>query len=77
MLHFLTREAADEEKEAVEKEVSRWKDIVKQKDAQLAEKDKRIVGLEEQGAPSLHSLSCSLTLQSTALSKITTIRPRS
>lgn len=48
MLHFLTREAADEEKEAVEKEVSRWKDIVKQKDAQLAEKDERIVGLEEQ-----------------------------
>lgn len=77
MLHFLTREAADEEKEAVEKEVSRWKDIVKQKDAQLAEKDERIAGLEEQGALFLPSLACSLTLQSTALSKITTIRPRS
>lgn len=48
-LHFLTREAADEEKEAVEREVGRWKDVVKQKDAQLAEKDKRIADFEDEG----------------------------
>jgi len=48
MLHFLTREAADEEKETMRKEVERWKDIVKQKDAQLTEKDQTIATLEAQ-----------------------------
>lgn len=55
MLHFLTREAADEEKETMRKEVERWKDIVKQKDAQLTEKDQTIATLEAQGKLSLHS----------------------
>jgi len=48
MLHFLTREAADAEKDAVQKEVGRWKDIAKQKDAQLAAKDKRISEMQEE-----------------------------
>lgn len=49
MLHFLTREAADEEKEAIEREVGRWKDVVKDRDIRLADKDKRIAELEAQG----------------------------
>ncbi|KAI0929030.1 hypothetical protein AcV5_006410 [Taiwanofungus camphoratus] len=48
MLHFLTREAADEEKEAIEREVGRWKDVVKDRDIRLADKDKRIAELEAQ-----------------------------
>ncbi|KAH9950253.1 hypothetical protein B0H21DRAFT_724014 [Amylocystis lapponica] len=46
MLHFLTREDADEEKDALEKEVARWQDIVKQKDAVIVDKNKQITELE-------------------------------
>ncbi|KAH8106864.1 hypothetical protein BXZ70DRAFT_1003766 [Cristinia sonorae] len=42
MLQFLSREAADEEKKEVEKEVLRAQDIIKKKDILLAEKDQRI-----------------------------------
>lgn len=49
MVQFLTREAADEEKKSLDKEVTRLKDKLKQKDANLAEKDKRIAELEAQG----------------------------
>ncbi|CCM04406.1 uncharacterized protein FIBRA_06583 [Fibroporia radiculosa] len=48
VLHFLTREAADEEKEAVQKEVARWKEVVKERDVKLAQKDKHISELENQ-----------------------------
>ena len=48
MLHFLSREAADEEKKEIEKELARWKEVVKQRDVQLIEKDKQIAGLENQ-----------------------------
>ena len=47
MVHFLTREDADEEKEEVERQVAHWKDVVKQKEAVIAERDKRIADLEE------------------------------
>ncbi|KZT09736.1 uncharacterized protein LAESUDRAFT_735379 [Laetiporus sulphureus 93-53] len=48
VVQFLTREAADEEKLAVEREVERCRDIIKNRDQQLAEKDKRIQDLEVQ-----------------------------
>ena len=47
--HFLSREAVDAEKETSEKEVLRLKDVSKQKDTQLADKDKRIAELEVEG----------------------------
>jgi len=49
LLHFLTRDAADQEQRALENEVNRWKDIAKAKDAVIAEKDKRITELERAG----------------------------
>ena len=42
MLQFLSREAADEEKKELEEEIARSRDIIKQKDAQIAEKEERI-----------------------------------
>lgn len=47
--HFLSREAVDAEKETSEKEIRRLKDVCKQKDTQLADKDKRIAELEAEG----------------------------
>ena len=47
--HFLSREAVDAEKETSEKEVRRLRDVCKQKDTQLADKDKRIAELEAEG----------------------------
>ncbi|KAH9930598.1 uncharacterized protein B0H18DRAFT_992395 [Fomitopsis serialis] len=46
--HFLSRDAADAEKETTEKEVRRLKDVIRQKDAQLGDKDKRISDLERE-----------------------------
>ncbi|KZT71421.1 hypothetical protein DAEQUDRAFT_764002 [Daedalea quercina L-15889] len=46
--HFLSRDAADAERETTEKEVRRLKDIVKQKDTQLTDKDNRIAELERE-----------------------------
>ncbi|KIL00940.1 hypothetical protein PAXRUDRAFT_821149 [Paxillus rubicundulus Ve08.2h10] len=46
-LHFLTREAADEEKRMAEQDVSRLEEIIKRKDSTLAEKTKRIAELEQ------------------------------
>lgn len=42
MVHFLSRDAANEEKKELEREIGRSRDIIKQKDAQLSEKDQRI-----------------------------------
>ncbi|KAJ3479088.1 hypothetical protein NLI96_g9309 [Meripilus lineatus] len=50
MLHFLSREAADEEKKEVEKEVARWKEVVKQRDVKLAQKDEQITELVNQNS---------------------------
>jgi hypothetical protein len=50
LLHFLTRDAADQEQRGLENEVNRWKDIAKAKDAIIAEKDKRITELERAGS---------------------------
>ncbi|OCH85692.1 hypothetical protein OBBRIDRAFT_797914 [Obba rivulosa] len=47
-LHFLTREAADEEKAALEQELRKLKDQIRQRDVQLAQKDKEIAGAEAQ-----------------------------
>lgn len=49
LLHFLTRDAADEEQRGLENEVNHWKDIAQAKDAVLAEKDRRIAELERLG----------------------------
>jgi len=45
-LHFLTREAADEEKRAAEQDISRLQEVVKAKESLVDEKSKRIVELE-------------------------------
>ncbi|KAG6376248.1 hypothetical protein JVT61DRAFT_2224 [Boletus reticuloceps] len=46
-LHFLTREAADEEKRAVEQDISRLQEVIKAKDSVIDEKTKRIAELEQ------------------------------
>ncbi|KDQ60896.1 hypothetical protein JAAARDRAFT_204689, partial [Jaapia argillacea MUCL 33604] len=46
-LHFLTREAADEEKRALERDLQKWKDAVREKHETTAQKDKRIAELEQ------------------------------
>jgi hypothetical protein len=50
LLHFLTRDAADEEQRGLEDQVNRWKDIASAKDAIIAEKEKRIAELERAGS---------------------------
>lgn len=55
--HFLSREAVDAEKETSEKEVKRLKDVIRQKDALLADKDKRIAELEADGTPYMTAFS--------------------
>lgn len=45
-LHFLTREAADEEKKTVEQEIVQVRDVVKQKDLVISEQSKRIDELQ-------------------------------
>ncbi|KAI6005851.1 hypothetical protein EDD15DRAFT_2151411, partial [Pisolithus albus] len=45
-LHFLTREAADEEKKTVEQEIAQVRDVVKQKDLVISEQSKRIDELQ-------------------------------
>ncbi|KAF9246422.1 hypothetical protein BU15DRAFT_70516 [Melanogaster broomeanus] len=46
-LHFLTREAADEEKRAAEQDILRLEENIKQKDSAIVEKTKRIAELEQ------------------------------
>lgn len=48
-LHFLTREAADEEKRVVEQNISRLQDAIKVKDGMIDEKTKRVAELEQLG----------------------------
>jgi len=47
-VHFLTREAADEEKRILEERLEKAKEALKQKDAVIKDKDARIVALNEQ-----------------------------
>lgn len=42
MLHFLSREAADEEKKDLEQELARARETIKRKDSVIAEKDQSI-----------------------------------
>ncbi|KAH7926644.1 hypothetical protein BV22DRAFT_1032643 [Leucogyrophana mollusca] len=46
-LHFMTREAADEEKRAAEEDNIRLKDVINQKDATIAEEKKRNTELQQ------------------------------
>ncbi|KAL4067729.1 hypothetical protein J3A83DRAFT_4413426 [Scleroderma citrinum] len=46
-LHFLTREAADEEKRAMERDMACLHDVIGQKDATIDERNKRITELEQ------------------------------
>ena len=47
-VHFLTREAADEEKRILEERLEKAKETLKQKDAVIKDKDGRIAALNEQ-----------------------------
>ena len=47
-VHFLTREAADEEKRVLEERLEKSKEALKQKDAIIKDKDARIAALNEQ-----------------------------
>ncbi|KAI0006192.1 hypothetical protein BJV74DRAFT_880485 [Russula compacta] len=47
-LHFLTREAADEEKRMLEKRLEKAEEVLKQKDVVIKDKDARISALNEQ-----------------------------
>ncbi|KAG8217610.1 hypothetical protein J3R82DRAFT_5761 [Butyriboletus roseoflavus] len=46
-LHFLTREAADEEKRAAEQDISRLQEVIKAKDSVIDEKTNRVAELEQ------------------------------
>ena len=52
-LHFLTREAADEEKKAQLEENKKLKDVIKQRDATIAAKEREINEAREEGASDL------------------------
>ena len=47
-LHFLTREAADEEKRVLEERLRKAQEDLRQKDAVIKEKDARIAALNEE-----------------------------
>ena len=47
-VHFLTREAADEEKRMLEERFEKSKEALRQKDAVIKDKDARIAALNEQ-----------------------------
>jgi hypothetical protein len=64
LLHFLTREAADEEQRGLEDDIKRLTDIAKVKDAIIAEKDKRIADLERIGLSNRLLISCSYSRNS-------------
>lgn len=49
VLNLLTREAADEEKRALEKEIDRLKRLTKEKDNIVTQKNTRIAELEQTG----------------------------
>ena len=48
IVHFLTREAADEEKHVLEERLEKAKEALRQKDAVIKDKDARIAALNEQ-----------------------------
>jgi hypothetical protein len=60
VLHLLTREAADEEKRSIEKDLKRWKGVSQEKDAIIADKDKQIAELEQTGGQFLSFISNSI-----------------
>ena len=47
-IHFLTREAADEEKRILEEHLEKSKEALKQKDAVIKDKDARLTEVNEQ-----------------------------
>lgn len=47
-VHFLTREAADEEKRILEERVEKAAEVIRQRDAVIKDKDSRIAALNEQ-----------------------------
>jgi anaerobic ribonucleoside-triphosphate reductase len=47
-VHFLTREAADEEKRVLEERLEKAKEALRQQDAITKDKDARIAALNEQ-----------------------------
>ena len=49
-LHFLTREAAEEEKRAQTEEIKKLKDVIKQRDATIAAKEREIQEGRQEGA---------------------------
>jgi hypothetical protein len=53
VLHLVTREAADEEKKTIERDLAKWKALAKEKDEVNEQKNKEITGLQQSGTPFL------------------------
>ncbi len=66
-VHFLTREAADEEKRILEDRLEKAKDALKQKDAVIKDKDVRITALDEQRKGSDNNSQATLTHRTLAV----------
>lgn len=51
VLHLVTREAADEEKKTIERDLAKWKALAKEKDEANEQKNKEITELKQSGTP--------------------------
>jgi hypothetical protein len=49
ILNLITREAADEEQQAMEQEVARWKELAEERKKLMGQKDQKIAELEQRG----------------------------
>ena len=49
ILNLITREAADEEQQAKDKEIAWWKTVSEEKENRIIENDQRIAELEQKG----------------------------
>ncbi|KAI0283080.1 hypothetical protein BGY98DRAFT_32111 [Russula aff. rugulosa BPL654] len=80
-VHFLTREAADEEKRILEERLEKAKETLKQKDAVIKDKDARIAALNEQLETTQADLKAEIahsqTLQNKSITKGLRETPRS
>ncbi|KII89147.1 hypothetical protein PLICRDRAFT_597375 [Plicaturopsis crispa FD-325 SS-3] len=74
-IQFLTREAADEEKRALEQEVSQWRETAQEKDTTLRLKDERIAELEQLERDLRHELRLEVQRSQSLASKARTGPP--
>ncbi|KAG6889815.1 hypothetical protein C0995_014292 [Termitomyces sp. Mi166 len=75
VLNLLTREAADEEKRAVEHEVERWKSIAEQRQREIRQRDKRIEELERTEKNLRSDLSAEIERSATLATKANRVPP--